>query len=92
MHPELLVRAISGIISPRTSIDELMANSMIFSKRSSHYLHLRGIGSISNGVITFLPPDRLKTALMALQEANASVNIIFTTTRVFLEAADTVHV
>ena len=72
MHPELLVRAISGIISPRTSIDEFMANSMIFSKSVArevlHYLHLRGIGSISNGIITFLPPDRLKTALMALQD------------------------
>ena len=32
-----------------------------------HYLHLRGVGSISNEVITFFPSDRLKTALMALQ-------------------------
>jgi Holliday junction resolvase-like predicted endonuclease len=71
MHPELIARAISGMISPRTSIDEFMANSMIYSKTVArdvlHYLHLRGVGSISNGVVTFFPSDRLKTALMALQ-------------------------
>lgn len=71
MHPELIIRTISGMISPRTSIDEFMANSMIFSKSVArdvlHYLHLRGVGSISTGVITFVPSDRLKTALMALQ-------------------------
>jgi len=71
MHPELIARAISGMISPRTSIDEFMANCMIFSKTVArdvlHYLHLRGVGSISNEVITFFPSDRLKTALMALQ-------------------------
>jgi Holliday junction resolvase-like predicted endonuclease len=45
---------------------------MIFSKSVAgdvlHYLHLRGVGSISNGIITFFPSDRLNTALMALQD------------------------
>jgi Holliday junction resolvase-like predicted endonuclease len=72
MHPELVARAISGIISPRTSIDEFMVNSMIFSKSVArdvlHYLYLRGIGSTSNGIIMFFPSDRLKTALIALQD------------------------
>jgi hypothetical protein len=45
MHQELVARAISGIISSSTSIDEFMVNSMIFSKSVArevlHYLYLR---------------------------------------------------
>ena len=68
MHPELVARAISGIISPSTSIDEFMVNSMIFSKGVArevlHYLYLRGVGSI----IMFFPSNRLKTALTASED------------------------
>ena len=64
MHLELVARAISGIISPCTSIDEFMVNSRIFGRSVARdvlqYLYIRRILSISNGIITFLPPDRLK--------------------------------
>jgi hypothetical protein len=71
MHPELIARAISGIISPRTNVDEFMVNSMIFSKSVArnvlYYLNLMGIGSISGELITFSRSDRLKAAIIALQ-------------------------
>ena len=71
MHPELIARAIAGISSPRTNVDEFMVNSMIFSRSVAkgvlHYLTLKGIGSPSAGAIAFSPSDRLKTAIMALQ-------------------------
>jgi hypothetical protein len=71
MHPELIVRAISGITSPHTSIDKFMVNSMIFSKSVAknviNYLNSIGIGSASGEVMTFSRSDRLKTAVMALQ-------------------------
>lgn len=71
MHPELIARAISGIMSPSNNVNEFMVNSMIFSKSVAknvlHYLNPKGIGSISRGVITFSRADRLKTAIIALQ-------------------------
>ncbi|MFL6337904.1 MAG: hypothetical protein ACJ718_02150 [Nitrososphaeraceae archaeon] len=71
MHPELIARAISGIMSPNTNVNEFIVNSMIFNKSVAknvlHYLSLKGIGSISRDVITFSRSDRLKTAIIALQ-------------------------
>jgi hypothetical protein len=54
MHPELIARAISGIMSPHTNVDQFIVNSMIFSKSVArnviHYLNLNGIDSISGKV------------------------------------------
>jgi Holliday junction resolvase-like predicted endonuclease len=72
MHPELLAKAVSGIRCHDTiNIDEFMVNSAISGKTVAnqvlHYMRIRGVGYLSKGKITFLPSDRLKAALMALQ-------------------------
>jgi hypothetical protein len=71
MHAELIAKAISGIRSPYTNLDDFMVDSMIHSKSVAkdvlNYLNLRDIGSISRGLITFSRSDRLKTAIIAMK-------------------------
>lgn len=73
MHPELLVKAISAIDVGTISTEMFQSISGISSGSVANqvlsFLATNGIGVLSKTRITFLPSDRLRAALVALETA-----------------------
>lgn len=81
MRPDLLIKALTGMTEPETTLQEFQSGAGIVSKSVAksviEFLILNGIGTITspnnnqhantNDLITFDATDRLYTAILALQ-------------------------